>query len=308
MEQRPRQPLVIAISGASGLIGSHLRPYLTDRGHRVIGLIRDRLRVRPPDVYWNPETGEFEADRFQGVDAIVHLAGANLAAGRWTAARKAEIRDSRVRGTRLLCEGLARLARPPGVLVAASAIGYYGDGGAVALTEDSPVGGGFLADLVRDWEAATGPARDAGLRVVNLRLGMVLSAAGGALPRMLPPFRWGLGGRIGHGRQYVSWMALADVLAAIEYLLDASALSGPVNVVSPTPVTNANFAATLARVLRRPALLPIPAAVVRVLFGQMGRELLLASTRVLPARLVESGFAHAYAELEAALRAALRAR
>lgn len=302
-----REPVCIAVSGSAGLIGRPLVRLLVERGHDVRRLVRDRSWAAPGDVYWNPATSELDVAALEGADAVVHLAGENIAGGRWTAARKAAIRDSRVRGTTLLCEGLAQLARPPRVLIAASAVGYYGDGGDAVLKEQSAAGTGFLADVTREWEAATQPASQAGVRVVNLRTGMVLARAGGALPRMLTPFKLGLGGRVGSGRQYMSWIALRDLLGAIEYLLFADDISGPVNAVAPTPVTNKEFTRTLGRVLRRPTILPLPAFAVRVLFGQMGRELLLASTRAVPQRLLTGGFSFGHPRLEEALRAELAA-
>lgn len=297
---------MLALSGASGLIGRHLRPLLAKRGWRVCRLVRDRTQATGEHVYWCPTTGEFDAERLEGFAAVVHLAGENIASGRWSPARKRALRDSRVAGTSLLCGGLARLRQPPKVLVAASAVGYYGDRAEEVLTEASPAGSGFLAELVRDWEAAAEPAREAGIRVVHLRIGLVLTAAGGALARMLTPFRLGLGGRVGSGRQYMSWIALADLLAGIVHALEVVELSGPVNATAPTPVTNAEFARTLARVLHRPALLPLPGWAVRLLLGEMGRELLLVSVRARPEKLAATGFVFAYPRLEDALRAELR--
>jgi uncharacterized protein (TIGR01777 family) len=247
-----------------------------------------------------------DPSRFDGVDAVVHLAGENIAAGRWTSARKAEIRQSRVEGTRRLCEALARLAQPPRVFVSASAIGFYGDRGAQTLTEESGAGSGFLPDVCREWEAATEPASQAGIRVVNLRFGMVLSPAGGALQKMLPPFKLGLGGRIGSGAQFMSWIAIDDAVGAIHQALSAESLRGPVNAVAPTPVTNAEFARTLARILRRPAFMPVPQFAARLAFGEMADALLLASARVMPVRLQESGYHFRFPELEGALRHMLR--
>ena len=254
------------------------------------------------EAAWNPAGGLAEPSRFDGVDAVVHLAGENIAAGRWTPARKAEIRQSRVEGTRILCESLARLAHPPKLLVSASAVGFYGDRGAQMLTEESGAGSGFLPDVCREWEAATEPASQADIRVVNLRFGMVLSPAGGALRKMLPPFKLGLGGRIGSGDQFMSWIAIDDAVGAIHHTLSAESLRGPVNAVAPTPVTNTEFTCTLARVLRRPALIPVPRFAARLAFGEMADALLLASARVVPVRLRESGYHFRFPELEGALR------
>jgi uncharacterized protein len=295
----------VVVSGSRGLVGSALVPFLTTGGHRVTRLVRG-APANPDEAAWNPARGLAEASRLAGVDAVVHLAGENIAAERWTPARKAEIRQSRVEGTRNLCESLARLAQPPKVLVSASAIGFYGDRGTQTLTEESGAGSGFLPDVCREWEAATEPASRAGIRVINLRFGMVLSAAGGALQEMLPPFKFGLGGRIGSGAQFMSWIAIDDAVGAIRHALSAESLGGPMNVVAPTPVTNAEFTRTLARVLRRPAFMPIPSFVARLAFGEMADALLLASARVIPIRLQESDYHFRFPELEGALRYLLR--
>jgi hypothetical protein len=232
----------------------------------------------------------------------VHLAGETVSGGCWTTEKKARIRDSRSDGTRVLVAALSGLEQPPKVLVSASAIGIYGDRGAEMLREDSPPGAGFLADVCKAWEAATAPATAHGIRVVNLRLGVVLSAAGGALATMLTPFRLGVGGPVGDGSQSLSWIALDDVLDAVLFALTTPTLAGPVNAVAPHPVTNRDFATSLARVLGRPAIIPFPAAAVRLLFGEMGDALLLASTRVEPGRLTAAGFRFRYPDLEPALR------
>lgn len=297
--------LCVAISGASGFIGSRLVSFLAERGHRIRRLVRDPARAGVEDILWNPVSGGIDATVLEGIDAVVHLAGENIAGGRWTAARKAAIRNSRVDGTRLLCENLGRLNRPPRVLIAASAVGFYGDRGDEVLTEGSPPGKGFLVDVVREWEAVTQAARDAGIRVVNLRMGVVFGPQGGALAQMVTVFKAGLGGRLGNGRQYVSWIAREDLVRVVEYLLLNAAVSGPVNAVSRTPVTNAELTETLGRILHRPTLLPLPSAIIRLRFGEMGQELLLASTRVLPEKLTTSGFSFEHADVEAALRAEL---
>ncbi len=292
----------ILVSGASGLIGSALVPVLTASGHDVIRLVRSQPAAGEAAVRWDPEAGTLDAAGLEGLDAVVHLAGENLAEGRWTAEKKRRIRESRVKGTRLLCEALAGLARPPRVLVSASAVGYYGDRGDELLTKESPPGSGFLAAVARDWEAAAEPARRAGIRVVHPRMGPVLTPAGGVLAKMLPPFQAGLGGRVGSGRQYVSWIAVDDLLDAMLHLLATEALRGPVNMVAPRPVTNAEFAATLGRVLGRPAVLAVPAFAARLALGEMADEVLLASARVTPVRLAASGYRFRYPELEGALR------
>jgi len=285
-------------------VGSALVPHLRAAGYEVLRLVR-----RPPldasdEIYWNPVRGELDLHGLSGIDAVVHLAGENIAAGRWTPSRKAAIRDSRVAATRLLCEGLARLPKPPAALIAASAVGYYGDRGDEPLTEESGPGTGFLPELVRAWEAATEPARRTGLRVVNLRTGLVLAREGGALARMLRPFRLFVGGPVGDGRQYWSWIARSDLVTAIEHLLRTE-VSGPVNVTAPEPVRNGEFARILGRALNRPAAVRLPSWLVKLAFGQMGTELLLASARVLPERLIATGFSHRYPQLDQALRAEL---
>ena len=292
----------ILISGSHGLIGSALVPALTGRGHRVSRLVRSTPTVDQDEIAWDPSAGTIDRMRLDGIEAVVHLAGERIAGGRWTPGRKATIRDSRINGTHLLCNALARLARPPAVFVGASAIGYYGDRGDERLYEDSPPGSGFLAEVCQQWEAATSSAARAGLRVVNLRIGVVLSAAGGALKLMQRPFRLGLGGTLGNGRQYMSWIALDDVVGAIESALAADALRGPVNAVAPHPVTNRDFTKTLGRVLSRPTIVPVPAAALRLAFGEMADEALLASTRVEPAKLLRIGYRFQYPELEGALR------
>jgi len=292
----------IAITGSTGLVGSEVVTVLSEAGHEVVRLVR---RVPAPGekaVRWDPVTGEVEAAGLEGLDAVVHLAGENVGSGRWTAARKAAIRDSRVNGTRLLCDTLAGLARPPKTLVCASAIGYYGDRGEERLTEESPPGAGFLTEVCREWEAASTPAVQKGIRVVTLRIGVVLSPKGGALSRMLPPFRAGLGGVIGSGRQYVSWVALDDLVGIVLHVLTREDLRGPVNAVAPVPVTNRELTDALGKVLSRPTLLPVPAFALRLAMGEMADALLLASARAVPRRLEETGYHFRFPELMGALR------
>ena len=291
----------IAVTGSRGLVGSVLVPSLAGAGHRVTRMIR-ATPAGPGEVAWDPARGLADAAPLDGEDAVVHLAGANIAAGRWTPARKAEIRQSRVGGTRTLCEALGRLAHPPRVLVSASAVGYYGNRGAEALTEESAAGTGFLAGVCREWEAATEPAVRVGVRVVSLRFGMILTPAGGALAKMLLPFKLGAGGRIGSGGQFMSWIAVDDAIGAIHHALGEESVRGPVNAVAPAPVSNAEFTRTLARVLRRPAVFPLPAFAVRLLFGEMADALLLGSARVVPARLQAAGYGFRFPELEGAIR------
>lgn len=294
---RPR--LRVALSGASGLIGRALSAFLKTGGHEVVPLVR-RTPAPPGAISWDPAAGVLDGGALAWCDAVVHLAGENIAAGRWTAASKERIRASRVAGTRLIAETLAQMPGPPRTLIAASAIGYYGDR-SDEVDEGDPSGTGFLAEVCRQWEDACEPARRAGVRVVNLRIGVVLTAAGGALARMLVPFRLGLGGRLGCGRQGMSWVALDDVVGLIHHLL-SSQIDGPVNATAPEPVSNADFTRTLARVLRRPALFPVPAAAVRLALGDMGQALLLEGARVVPRRVLADGFTFAHPSLESALR------
>ena len=291
----------ILITGASGLIGQALIPVLTTGGHRVICLVRFKPRGGESLVYWNPAGGDIDEPKLEGFDAVIHLAGEPIT-GRWNAAKKRAIRESRIKSTRLLCETMARLSRRPRVLVAASASGYYGDRGDEVLREESAAGSSFLSQVCQEWEAATKPAAESGMRVVNLRFGFVLSPAGGGLAKMLPAFKMGAGGKIGSGKQYMSWIGIDDLVQIILFATTAGTLSGPVNAVAPHPVTNLEFTKTLGRVLGRPAIFPLPAFAVRLAFGEMGKELLLASTRIEPARLLSAGYQFRFPELEGALR------
>jgi uncharacterized protein (TIGR01777 family) len=293
-------PLTVAVSGATGLVGSGLVELLRARGHRARRLVR--RDPRGDDIFWNPAEERIDADALAEADAVVHLAGENISEGRWNDAKKRRIRDSRVEGTALLANALASLPRPPRTFACASAIGYYGNRGDEIMDETSPPGDGFLAETCVAWEAAAEPARAAGIRVVNMRIGVVLAGEGGALPKIATPFKLGLGGPVGDGRQYMSWIAREDLLAALEFVLTHPTLAGPVNLVAPAPVTNREFALALGRVLGRPAVLPLPAVAVRLLFGEMGDELLLSSTRVQPRRLLNAGFEFQYPALEPALR------
>ena len=294
----------IMVTGSNGLIGRELVKALRSRGDEVLRLLRDRS-IGGDSVYWDPNNGKIDATQLDGLDAVVHLAGENVAAGRWTRARKGRILHSRAQGTALLAEVLSGLDRRPKVLVSASAVGYYGNSGAAVVDELAPRGDTFLSEVCVAWEAAADPARAAGIRVVHPRFGVVLARSGGALGRMLPVFRAGLGGRLGDGGAWMSWVTLTDAISAITVCLQDGGPSGPVNIVSPNPVTNAEFTRTLARVLRRPAVLPVPAVVIRALFGEMGRELLLASVRARPGRLEQWGFRFARHEIGGALRAVL---
>lgn len=292
----------VLVSGSTGLIGSALVRDLAGEGHTVTRLVRPSSERGKNAVLWDPEKGPVDQEGFEGHDAVVHLAGENIAGSSWTAKRKALIRDSRVRGTQFLCETLSRLTRPPGTLVCASAVGYYGDRGRELLREDSPPGKGFLPAVCREWEEVTGEIARTGVRVVNLRIGMVLSAEGGALAKMLPAFRAGAGGRIGSGEQYISWIALPDLVGVICHVLATDSLKGAVNAVTPHPVTNREFTKTLGRILGRPTIAALPVFAARLLFGEMANELLLASTRVEPAKLLVSGYRFRFPELEGAMR------
>jgi len=295
----------VLVSGSHGLIGSALIPELAAVGDRAVRLIRRSAAGDADAVFWDPGEGRIDAAALEGVDAVVHLAGEGIATGRWTAARKTRIRRSRVEGTRLLARALAGLARPPRVLVCGSATGYYGDRGDDVLREDSAPGTGFLAEVCQAWEAAADPARAAGIRVVHLRTGTVLSPAGGALARLLPVFRLGLGGTLGSGRQYLSWVAIQDIVGAIRHVLDRDGIAGPVNVAAPHPVTNREFTRALGRALQRPTPFPVPAVALRVIFGELADGALLASTRVEPGRLLASGYPFRFTEISEALRALL---
>jgi len=290
-------PLRVAITGASGMIGSMLAPALVAAGHQVVPIVRGDPRTG--EIRWDPAGAGLDPAALRGVDAVVHLAGANIA-GRWTEARKRAVLESRTLGTRLLAEALARAPNGPATLVSASAIGYYGNRGDEELTEASPAGSGFLPQVTEAWEAATATAADAGIRVAKVRTGLVLSSAGGLLRKMLLPFRLGLGGRLGDGRQWMSWIAAADLIGVFRHLLEGT-LSGPVNAVAPGAVRNREFTAALGRALHRPTVFPLPKTVIRMLFGQMGNEAILGSAHVLPAVLERSGFRFQYPVLDGAL-------
>ncbi len=299
---RDRPPLHVAVTGATGLLGSSLVPLLTTGGHRVSPVTRRRNVAGA--IHWDPAAGLIDAAALEGVDAVVHLAGENVGS-RWTDHRKRRIRDSRVEGTMLLAEALAALKRPPRVLVSASGVGSYGNRGDEVLTEEAIPEGAptdFFVELGRDWEGATHPASAAGIRVVILRLGIVLTPAGGALGRMLPPFRLGVGGPLGSGKQWVSWISIDDAIGAFHHALVTESLAGATNAAAPEPVTSRTFAATLGRVLKRPAVLPAPAPVLKLLFGEMADTALLAGQRLSSARLVGSGYTFRHPTLDVALR------
>jgi uncharacterized protein (TIGR01777 family) len=295
----------ILISGASGPIGAALLPSLKASGYAVARLVRGAA-AGADQIAWNPAQS-LSPDSVSGFDGVIHLAGETIV-GRWTEAKKRRILDSRRQGTRHLADAVAKAAQRPRAFISASAVGYYGNRGDEILREDSPSGEGFTAEICRQWEVATQPAAAAGVRTVQMRLGVVMSADGGALQKMLLPFRMGLGGRLGNGRQWWSWVSADDVAGAIQHVLNHDSLQGPVNTVAPTPVTNGEFTKTLAAVLKRPAIFPIPAFAVRLVFGEMGNELFLASQRVEPAKLAVSGYQFQHPELGKALEAILKGK
>lgn len=290
----------ILVTGSTGLIGSALISFLLIGKNHVLKLVRTRANLKPNEVAWDSQRGVINPELLEGLDAVVHLAGESLT-GQWTEEKKKRIVDSRVKTTELLCQSLSKLQKPPSVLICASAIGYYGCQGDKVLTESSPKGTGFLADVCEKWENATQAAKDKGIRTVNLRLGMVLSPKGGALKQMLLPFQLGLGAQIGNGKQYMSWIAIDDLIAVIYYAMRQNALQGPVNAVSPYPLTNFEFTKTLGSVLNRPTFLSIPDFAVKWIFGEMGEALLLCSERVRPEALLEIGYRFDYPKAGEAL-------
>jgi len=293
----------ILVSGSTGMVGTALISTLTAAGHEVIRLVRVKSRTPSKEIIgWDPAASYIDAAGLEGLDAVVHLAGEPIASSRWTNEKKARIRDSRVKGTQVLCEALSHLSRPPATLICASAIGYYGDRGDEVLTESSACGTGFLAEVCRDWEAACDPARQKGIRVVHTRFGVILSTKGGALAKMLTPFKMGAGGILGSGQQFMSCISIDDAVGAIIHPLNSTSVTGPLNVVGPTPVTNREFTKTLGKVLGRPTIFPMPAFAARLAFGEMADELLLGSQRVEPKKLLDSGFAFRHRDLETALQ------
>lgn len=294
------RPLRVAITGASGLIGRTIRALLTTSGHTVVPLVR--RAAAPGEISWDPDRGRLDPTDLSGLDAVVHLAGENIAGGRWTAARKQRILESRTRGTTLLAAGCARAAVPPRTLISVSAVGFYGDQADTLLPESAEPGQGFLVEVTRAWERAAEAARAAGIRVVHPRFGVVLTPAGGALKAMLPAFRAGVAGRLGSGKQWMSWVSIDDVAGALVHLLHTETIRGPVNVVAPHPATNAEFTRTLGRVLHRPTVVAVPAAAIKLVLGALGEEALLASARVEPGVLKATGYLFRWPELEPCLR------
>lgn len=296
--------LKIAVSGSSGLIGSALVPYLKSQGHEVLRLVRRQPNSNANEVQWNPASGKLDAEALEGTQAAINLSGANIGAKRWNDNRKKEIHESRIDSTRLLSETLARLEPRPKVLASASALGYYGDQGNLALREDASAGRDFLAESTKQWEDATSPASEAGIRVVNMRFGLALSSEADLIKRQLPAFKMGVGGKLGNGRQYMSWIHINDLIRAIAHILVTEELSGSVNLSSPNPVTNAEFTRAFGRALSRPAIFTIPKVVLKIAFGEIA-DSMMASTRMEPAKLMESSFEFEYPQIEAALREVL---
>lgn len=294
----------IAIAGASGLVGSALTPVLEREGGKIARLVR--TSPKSGEIEWHPNQDSIEPAKLEGFDVIINLAGENIAGGRWTDEQKRKIRDSRVNGTHLMSEAIAKVVNKPHVFVCASATGIYGDRGDEVLDEQSESGSGFLAGVCREWEKACEPAYKSGVRVVNLRFGPIMAREGGMLAKLLTPFKMGVGGKVGSGQQYISWIAIEDAVSAIDLAIHDESIRGPVNVVSPHPVTNEQFTKALGHVLNRPTALAIPAFAARLTFGEMADEMLLVSQRVMPKRLTSAGFEFRYPELEAALKKYVR--
>ncbi len=294
----------VLISGASGLIGTALTSRLEAAEMEVMRLTRQSVDEEDDrQIYWHPESGTLDAERIEGFRTVVHLAGESVADGKWDEDKKRRIMDSRVTSTTLLCRVLANLKDKPRMLICASAIGYYGDRGEEELTEASEPGNGFLSEVCQAWEQAVQPAEEAGIKIVHLRIGMVLSSHGGALKRMLPPFRLGLGGPVGGGQQWMSWIALNDLTGVILHCMNSRRVTGVINAVAPNPVLNREFAHALGKALNKPAITPVPAFAIKIALGEMGRELVLASTRVKPERLEQAGFEWEHPEIDSALQA-----
>ncbi len=296
--------MAILITGATGLIGSVLIPLLKRDGHEVVTLTR-RKPQGPQERQWDPEAAALAPAVLDGIETIIHLAGENIGEGRWSLEKKRRIRESRVHGTRIMAEASAASSGRVRTFIGASAIGYYGDRGTEELTETSAVGSGFLPEVCQAWEAAAEPARRAGLRVAHLRLGVILSGQGGALAKMLFPFKMGVGGVVGSGAQYWSWLTVVEAAHIFRFVMNTESLSGPINAVSPQAVTNREFTKALGSVLHRPTIFPLPAFVAKLALGEMAQDLILASTRVVPQRLAAAGYPFIHRELEAGLRAAL---
>lgn len=296
----------VLISGASGLVGSELKKLLLSEGHTVCTLIRNREPRMKSEIFWDPYAQKINLSQLEGFDAIVHLAGDNIAQGRWTEEKKRSIRESRLITTDFLSVSIAHLELPPAVFISASALGFYGNRPGEVLDEESSKGTGFLADLAADWETAAEPAKSKGVRVVNARIGVVISKFGGMLQKILTPFRLGLGGKLGSGKQIVSWIHLEDLTRAILFCINNERLSGPVNLVSPNPVSNAELTTLLASELKRPAIFGVPHFAAKLAFGEMADEMLFSSANLKPAKLLESGFTYKHNDLNSALEAELK--
>ena len=293
----------ILVSGSHGLVGKALTTSLVNAGHEIVSLVRQS--ANDSEIEWHPNQGKINGQQLEGFDVVVHLAGESIASGRWTEEKKRKIRESRVKGTELLSSALARLSQPPSTFISASAIGFYGSRGDELLTEESAPGDGFLPEVCVAWEKATGQAEAKGIRTIHPRFGIILDEKGGALERMLTPFRMGVGGKVGNGKQWMSWIALEDVINALRFLIDEPGSEGPVNFTAPRPVTNADFTEALGSVLSRPTLFSVPSFAARLAFGEMADELLLSSAKVEPERLKESGYQFKHPELSSALKTIL---
>lgn len=295
----------IAITGSTGLVGNSLVTFLEKKGHEIYRLVRNKKNLSQNHIFWNPEKNEIEKEKLEGLDVVIHLAGDSVASGRWTAAKKKSIRDSRVIGTQFLAQTISLLKKPPHTILSASAIGFYGNRGDEILTEESEPGSGFLTEVCLEWEKAWDAVLDKKIRLCFLRIGMVLDKTGGALGKMLLPFKLGLGGVAGSGQQFMSWIALSDLIGAIDFLMRDKKLSGPFNMVCTMPVTNREFTKTMGKVLNRPTFFALPEFVIKTVFGEMGEQLLLTSAHVIPKRLMEAGFVFEYSNLEKCLKALL---
>ena len=299
---RDKPRLHVAITGASGLVGSNLKHFLTTGGHEVYSLVRRKPSSSEKEIYWNPSKGEIDSSALEGMNAVIHLAGKNIAASRWTQSHLQQVRESRIHGTNLIASTLAKLSKPPKVLISASAIGYYGSSESEEFTEESEPGSSILSGICQEWESAANPAREAGIRVVHPRIGIVLSASDGTLKKLLPAFKFGLGATLGNGRQFMSWILLDDLIAALYWILFHDSISGPVNLTSPHPVDNKKFTKIIGQVIGRPAIFNIPAFLLRAALGSMADELLISGAKVYPGKLIESGFHFSYPNLQSALK------
>lgn len=292
----------ILLSGASGLVGTRLYEFLAGKGHTIKKLVRKKHLNHTDEIFWDPMTQQVKVDSLEGVDVFINLAGENIAKQRWSKERKKEILESRINATKTLTDAVLKLKNPPKLFINASAVGYYGNAGETLLNENFPAGNDFLAKVCVDWEAAAKPVESKNVRLVFLRFGMVLSGDGGALKAMLTPFKLGVGGALGTGQQYMSWVDLEDLVNVVQHVLENEDLKGPFNVVSPNPVSNQMFTKTLGKVLNRPTLFSIPTFMVKLIFGEMGEELLLASQKCVPEKLQESGYQFKYSQLEDSLQ------